>query len=152
MSSGASKRNEKPRAGSSSCIDDSPRSSRIPSTLFHPSAEAWKVISAKVACRRCARPPNDSRLAAPTQGPVDIVAPRPRFQGGEDLLVKYRGVLRSRARVGERRAHGLPRGKVESRKALGVGLGVGHAALFPGPDGGAPDFEVLPGTNKDGLV
>lgn len=92
-----------------------------------------------------------SRVASCAKGSVDIVTPRPRFEGGEHLLVKYRGV-RSGVGVLVRRAHGLPRGKVEVCEAPGVRIRVGHPILFPGPDPGTPDFEILSSTNKDGIA
>ncbi len=51
MSSGASCRKEKPRSGVSNCIEDAPRSSRMPSTASHPSCASCVRTG---MCRRLA--------------------------------------------------------------------------------------------------
>src|SRR6476469_2564893 len=50
MSSGPSKRNEKPRPGSSICGDDTPRSSRTPLTCVMPSEASVAVIAENAVC------------------------------------------------------------------------------------------------------
>ena len=63
MSSGPSCRNEKPRAGSSRCMDDTPRSSRIASAAAIPACAATSAIWSKVAWTRVVCPAKAARRA-----------------------------------------------------------------------------------------
>ena len=89
-----------------------------------------------------------------TAGPdraVHISAPRPRLQGGEHWMVKYRGVRSGIGRVAGR-AHPLPRGEIELCEAPGVRLRIRNGYQLCVPGGGAPDLEVLPGTDHGRLT
>ncbi len=58
MSSGASWAYAKPRSASSSCIEETPRSNRTPSTRSMPRRSSTSGISSYTACTRVARSPN----------------------------------------------------------------------------------------------
>ena len=55
ISSGASKRYEKPRSATSNCGDDTPRSKRAPANEPIPSSATTRDTASKRACRRVAR-------------------------------------------------------------------------------------------------
>ena len=57
MSSGPSSRNEKPRSASSSCIEDTPRSSTTPSTAAWPNFSATRSSAEKRSSTSVSRPP-----------------------------------------------------------------------------------------------
>ena len=65
MSSGPSSRNEKPRGASSSCIEDTPRSSTTPSTAAWPNFSATRSSAEKRSSIKVSRPLADCTRPAP---------------------------------------------------------------------------------------
>ena len=65
MSSGPSSRNEKPRSASSSCIEDTPRSSTTPSTAAWPNFSATRSSAEKRSSTSVSRPLADCTRPAP---------------------------------------------------------------------------------------
>ncbi len=111
MSSGPSSRNEKPRSASSSCIEDTPRSSTTPSTAAWPNFSATRSSSEKRVLDQ--RQPPAGRLdqtgAVRDRALVAVDADDLRIGGGEDRAAYSRRRRKCRRYRRRRRARSATR-------------------------------------------
>src|SRR6266571_2505095 len=166
MSSGASNRKLKPRCGSSSCGEDTPRSNNTPSTPPEHSAASVACNSPKRAWTGVSRGSRISRAAATASGSRSIAISRPRGPAAQESAGCDRPCRRSRPRTcrpraTRLRARRLPGGggrggahQRSQREVFGAGRRVGaylreRPRQLLVPRGDIPDLEMasLPDQN-----